>query len=393
MAGEPNSGASAVVALGEVVDSIGGLWGEAEDGDGLVPVMAVRGTDFERVRRRDLREVPRRFEKASAVERRVLDPDCVLIEASGGSKDQPVGRTLLVEEDLIAAADLTLSAASFCKILRVDPSRAEPRFVEAVLKNAYESGEIERFQTQSTGLRNLRTRQLLEDFEFYLPPLEEQRRASRLLAQIDEAVRCHELRAFELEQVVQRLYRHRFGQPGEAGGSDRRVCTLGDVVDLKYGRGLPKRERRAGDVAVVSSAGVIDSHDTALVEGPGIVVGRKGNVGSVWWVDGPFFPIDTTYYVQSELPFSYLYWLLRDAEFVDSHAAVPGLNRDQALSVEVRIPPLPELKRFGEVHDQAFAAIASYRALAREHALLRSLLLPRLVSGQLDTALASTDVA
>ncbi len=383
----PNSGAGATVVLGELVDSIGGLWGEAEEEEGRIPVVAVRGTDFERVRRRDFREVPRRFEKPRAVERRVLDADCVLIEASGGSKDQPVGRTLLIEEDMIAAADQTLSAASFCKILRVDSARAEPRFIEAILRNAYENGEIERFQTQSTGLRNLRTRQLLEDFEFRLPPLKEQRRACRLLAEIDESILCHERRASELKQVVQRLYRHRFGRPGDADRFESRACALGDVLDLKYGRALPKRKRREGEFAVVSSAGIIDSHDTALVEGPGIVVGRKGNVGSVWWVDGPFFPIDTTYYVQSESPFSYLYWLLRDAQFVDSHAAVPGLSRDQALSLEVRIPPLTELARFGEVHDEAFEAIAAYRALAKECALLRSLLLPRLVDGRLDTPL------
>src|SRR5271165_929695 len=62
-------------------------------------------------------------------------------------------------------------------------------------------------------------------------------------------------------------------------------------------------------------------------EGPGVVVGRKGNVGAVYWSHGPFFAIDTTYWVRSTLPPTYCYYALREMDFLDSHAAVPGRLR------------------------------------------------------------------
>src|SRR5688572_18192921 len=80
------------VSLGDVVLSLGGLWGKADPTPGYVAVLAIRGTDFARGRANDLSTVPRRFVDPKALEKRRLDAGCVLIEASGGSKDQPVGR-------------------------------------------------------------------------------------------------------------------------------------------------------------------------------------------------------------------------------------------------------------------------------------------------------------
>jgi len=162
------------------------------------------------------------------------------------------------------------------------------------------------------------------------------------------------------------------------------VYAIGEVAKLRYGKSLPAKTRRPGDIPVVSSAGIIDEHDQVLVEGPGIVIGRKGNVGSVWWVEGPFFPIDTTYYVESDLPLGFLYWLLSGAEFIDSHAAVPGLSREQAMSVRVVIPPVDTVQRFDEVNAAMFSDVSGCRARSAHLAATRDLLLPRLVSGQLD---------
>jgi type I restriction enzyme S subunit len=121
-----------------------------------------------------------------------------------------------------------------------------------------------------------------------------------------------------------------------------------------------------------------------LVEGPGIVIGRKGNVGSVWWVEGPFFPIDTAYYVESDLPLGFLYWLLSGVDFIDSHAAVPGLSREQAIGVRVVIPPVDIVQQFDEANAALFRDIRGCRLRSNQVAAARDLLLPRLVSGQLD---------
>src|SRR5437016_4492081 len=81
--------------------------------------------------------------------------------------------------------------------------------------------------------------------------------------------------------------------------SDWDCAPLGSRVELAYGRGLREEDRNSGDVDVYGSNGRVGSHDVALVNGPGILIGRKGTIGAVHYAPRPFWPIDTVYYVVS----------------------------------------------------------------------------------------------
>lgn len=232
------------------------------------------------------------------------------------------------------------------------------------------------------------------------PPPPTQRRIAAALSVFDELIKLNDLQRRKLEDLARSLYREwfiRFRFPGHSqvklvdsdlgpipGGWD--VQPLGEIVSLRYGKALPAAMRENGDVPVISSAGVIDMHDQALVEGPGIVVGRKGNVGSVWWSDAAFFPIDTTFYVSSDHPLGFLYWQLSELNFIDSHAAVPGLSRDQAYRLPVLCPPGDLCLEFSDIHSRLFESISCYSAHSKALAAAHSLLLPRLVTGRLDIA-------
>jgi len=76
-----------------------------------------------------------------------------------------------------------------------------------------------------------------------------------------------------------------------------KVKTLGELLDLAYGKALKEDNRQPGAVPVYGSNGQVGWHIEKLVSGPGIVVGRKGNPGIVTWSPIDFFPIDTTFYV------------------------------------------------------------------------------------------------
>jgi len=121
-----------------------------------------------------------------------------------------------------------------------------------------------------------------------------------------------------------------------------RQGQLGEFVDFAYGKGLPARNRKPGSIPVFGSAGCVDTHDEALVEGPGVIIGRKGTVGAVHWSDSDFYPIDTTYYVISksdELRLRYVYYLLitLPLQYMNTDVAVPGLNKMNALRLKVTI--------------------------------------------------------
>ena len=87
---------------------------------------------------------------------------------------------------------------------------------------------------------------------------------------------------------------------------------LGELIELKYGKGLPKRNRQLGPYPVYGSGGVVDHHNTPLIKGPGIVIGRKGSIGSVHYEEMDYFPIDTVFYIESSENYSlkFIYYLL-----------------------------------------------------------------------------------
>jgi type I restriction enzyme S subunit len=121
-----------------------------------------------------------------------------------------------------------------------------------------------------------------------------------------------------------------------------RTVTLGEVIELKRGYDLPARDRRPGPYPIVSSSGVSDYHFEPKVQGPGVVTGRYGTLGEVFYVKEDFWPLNTALYVcdfKGNNPrfVSYFLKTLNFLAFSDK-AAVPGLNRNHLHSATVRIP-------------------------------------------------------
>jgi len=134
-----------------------------------------------------------------------------------------------------------------------------------------------------------------------------------------------------------------------------RKVKLREWLEFKYGFGLSERERIKGDVPVYGSSGIVGWHNKPVVEGKGIIIGRKGNVGAIYFSNSSFYPIDTVYFVDSlkkEGDLKFFYYLLKTINFqkVDINVGVPGLNRDTAHSLEVFIPQdLNEQRRIAEI--------------------------------------------
>ena len=127
---------------------------------------------------------------------------------------------------------------------------------------------------------------------------------------------------------------------------DWRETSLGGEIELAYGKSLPAHARESGRFGVFGSNGLVGTHTEACVDGPGIVVGRKGSVGEVTYSADAFWPIDTTYYVvnKSDHNWRFLFHLLRHSNLtsLNSHSAIPGLNREDVYSVAVNFPSRKE---------------------------------------------------
>ncbi|WP_374765256.1 restriction endonuclease subunit S [Yunchengibacter salinarum] len=164
------------------------------------------------------------------------------------------------------------------------------------------------------------------------------------------------------------------------------VYKLEDFLELIYGKSLPAKQRTPGNVAVYGSGGLAGTHDTALIEGPAVIVGRKGTVGSLYWEDRPVFPIDTVFYVVpriGSLLFNYHLLGAQPLSDMNTDAAVPGLNRGNAYRLEF---PKPSSELISAFDDLAGPLWKLRAANLREMGILaetRDLLLPKLMSGEI----------
>lgn len=135
---------------------------------------------------------------------------------------------------------------------------------------------------------------------------------------------------------------------------DWEVAKLEEFLSLDYGRGLPEKKRVPGKYPVVGSNGIVGYHNQALVKGPGIVIGRKGTMGAVSWIDSDFWPIDTTYYVKvrkEDISLKWLFFELIHVNLSKLHLAdvVPGLKRELAYSLKIPLLPLSEQQKIAEI--------------------------------------------
>jgi type I restriction enzyme, S subunit len=237
-------------------------------------------------------------------------------------------------------------------------------------------------------------RNLLDNIKVSLPPLPIQQKIASILSAYDDLIGNNLRRIELLEQSARELYKEwfvRFKFPGyekakfvDGLPEEWEKKKLGEVITLNYGKALKSVDRIPGDIPVYGSSGVIGSHSKYLVNGPGIIIGRKGNVGSVFWEYRDFYPIDTVYYISKNQSDLFAYYSLLSINFDNSDGAVPGLNRNYAYSRGF-IKPLPDtISKFHEfiipIHNQL-------NSLKNQNQLLkqaRDLLLPRLMKSEID---------
>ena len=167
------------------------------------------------------------------------------------------------------------------------------------------------------------------------------------------------------------------------------VRSLGELVEFAYGKALRSNERRGGDIPVYGSNGQIGWHDRKIVDGPGIVVGRKGNPGVVTWSQSGFFPIDTTFYVvpkePREVSLRFLFYALRNQNLpsIAADSAVPGLNRNIAYMSPQLVPSAHIMEAFDSRADSMLSRRDQLGVESRSLANLRDALLPKLLSGEI----------
>ncbi len=198
----------------------------------------------------------------------------------------------------------------------------------------------------------------LANYEFLLPPKAEQARLAELLWSMDAVIEKEKGVLERLEIILDSLF-----QQFRTKNTQWEKIKIGDIMNFNYGKALKESDRIEGEYPVITSSGLQGTHTDYITNGPGIVVGRKGNVGQVTWIERNFWTTDTAYYITikstyASIPMKFYFYLLRAANLqkLSIATAVPGLNRDDALMTTVYLPEKKEiatyLKKFESVESE-----------------------------------------
>ena len=341
------------------------------------------------------------------------------------STSASLGRIAVVEDEGVGAI-------AYTGIIRMRPrdERLAAPFIRYLLEGPNFQQQAEAFGAGSVirhfGPMHLRQMNVL------LPPAAEQCAIAHVLGTLDDKIELNRRRNQTLEAMARALFKDWFvdfgpvrakmegrdGQDGLVSGQrhggrasgptepylpaelwqlfpDRlddegkpeewETKRTSDYLSLAYGKSLPAGKRHQGDVPVYGSGGITGLHNEALVNGPTVIVGRKGTVGSLYWEDRPCFPIDTVFYVEPKAPLPFCYYLLESLPLrkMNTDAAVPGLNRENVYRLEIAAPSNELISAFAETAARFRASIAAVSREGETLSQLRDTLLPKLISGEL----------
>lgn len=131
------------------------------------------------------------------------------------------------------------------------------------------------------------------------------------------------------------------------------ILPLGDALTFQRGFDITKDDQRDGPYPVFSSSGPKTTHAEFKVHGPGVIIGRKGSLGTVFYSDGDYWPHDTTLWVKdfhgNDPRFAYYFLQTMGFERLDAGASNPSLNRNHIHTIPVRWPQLPLQRRIAGI--------------------------------------------
>jgi len=361
------------------------------------PVLNVRNVGFGDVRPKDLEHVDEGT--AERLSTHLLKVNDIVFGRKGA-----VERHALISEKYDGAMQ-----GSDCIRLRVsEDSPMQARFITFALRTQQHQKWMQAFCSHGATMASLN-----QDIvrQIPLPDIDSahQELAVAVLQNIDDLIDNNQRRVQILEEMARATYREWFVKFRYAGHEDValvdsahgpipegwRCEQVDSLVFLQRGFDLPQRDREAGPIPIIGASGVQGSHSASKAQGPGVATGRSGTVGVVTYVPGEYWPLNTALWVKEfrlATP-RYAFFLLEELDLkrAASGAAVPTLDRKVVHALPAVCPPKDLIERWDAAMVPTFETVEALRAQSDRVAALRDLLLPKLVTGQIDVSMLDLD--
>ena len=239
----------------------------------------------------------------------------IILEKSGGSDKQPVGRVIYYDGPFN-----TYLFNNFTGLLRVqDQTKWFPRYVFYALFSNYRRGGTRAFENKTTGLHNLKTDDYVAHFEVADAKYSEQVDTCDQLDRIARIIRLRQLELSALDDLIKARFVEMFGNPirNEKGFETK---SGEDVFKLSNGKFVPEHKRLESGIPVYGGNGISWFTDEILSEEDTVVVGRVGfQSGNVHLAEGPLWISDNAMYISefydSGYDLRFLYWVMEHIDF------------------------------------------------------------------------------
>lgn len=244
-------------------------------------------------------------------------------------------------------------------------------------------GELENRSTGTT-VTGLRQPELLKT-ALVAPDFDTQVKIADFLYKIEQKININEQINRNLSEQADTLYKDYF-----VTNADERwkAGHLSDLITVKYGKDHKKLED--GTIPCYGSGGVMRYVERPLYDKESVLIPRKGTLNNVMYVNTPFWSVDTMFYtvmkVQNAAKFIFHFVKEKDLASMNAGSAVPSMTTDILNALELIIPSAEALEKFESIVAPLYKAIQYNDAESKKLAELRDILLPKLISGELDVS-------
>ncbi len=361
-------------------------------------------------------------------------PDDILLETAGGSPERPTGRSLLITTTLLSTLSLPATCASFARFLRVNRTKADPRYVYWYLQYLYASGQMEEHQVQHTGVARFQYTKFAESQQIPLPALSQQRATAHILGTLDDKIELNRRMNEALEAMARALFKSWFVDfdpvRAKAEGRDPglppdlaalfpdsfedselgeipmwwKVKSLDQIARFLNGLALQKYPPTDGahslpviKIAQLRSGGA-DGADRAsahlepdyIVDNGDILFSWSGSLECVLWAGGPgalnqhLFKVTSTEYPRWLCYFGVHHHLHNFRHIAAGKATTMGhIQRHHLSDAKLAVPPKVLLGAIDAKMSPLLESLWKREVESRTLATLRDTLLPKLISGEL----------
>ena len=381
-----------VKLCGLIVDEMNGDWGKGvKENPDFTECFVLRGTDFQKVANGDFEEVPIRFLKGSSLIKRRLQDGDVLVELSGGGEKQPTGRVLLARRNWLEKVHLPVVFSNFVKRIRISDSVCFSEYFYLYWKLLYQNKKTSLYERRTTGIRNFKYKDFVQNESIPLPPVEEQKAIAYVLSAVQEAREKTEKVIEAAKELKKSLMKHLFTygpvsleeaecinlKETEIGliPESWEVAKLGEVASVTSGGPAPQGEEyftggsfpfvrvqhidntnsRIERYDLITEQAVLDYGLRLFPKGT-IVLPKSG--ASIFLEKRAMLPVDS--FIVSHLCAInsnnnnllqvYLYYVLQQTRLAANKADnYPTLNLSEIRQAILPLPPLPVQQRIAEI--------------------------------------------